>query len=80
MELGFGLQDELLIDAAIAQKINQFLGGALVGPWDVDTLDPNLIDVVMALANDLPGIQKGLGVTKNVIDRWKSEHPTYRKG
>lgn len=79
MSIGQGIRDEQLINVAIAQKVNSVIGGALVGPWDIGIMDPDLIDILIAVADELPSIERGRAQIKKKIGDWKANHPTYRK-
>lgn len=40
--------------------VNRALGGAFVAPWEVDDLPPEVLDPILALATELPGMRQGL--------------------
>ena len=45
----------------LAGLVNKTLGGFAVAPWEVDDLTPDVLDPILALALELPGMRKGLG-------------------
>lgn len=66
----------------LAAKINRVLGGALVGPWDVDQLDEATLDTFQAM-DDYKASAALRVQHKQVIEglfaRHRQRHPTYRK-
>lgn len=40
--------------------VNRTLGGYAVAPWEVDDLPPEVLDPIIALATELPGMRKGV--------------------
>lgn len=69
----------LLLDVLQARMINAACGGAVVSPWDVGALDPDLIDTCEALAVDYPKVKGGLKKVDDIFAAWRRAHPTYRK-
>ena len=63
----------------LARKVNIALGGAVVGPWDIDRLDDVTLDAIAAMVDDLPGMQKSLRLIDDAFSKMRQEHPTYRK-
>jgi hypothetical protein len=70
---------EPLTDLLLARKVNQALGGALVGPWDIPQLDEATLTVLQAFVDDFPGIQSGQAKVEAHLAAWRAKHPTYRK-
>lgn len=63
----------------VARKINGVMGGALVGPWDVDRLDDITIDTIISFSDDLPAFRESIEDTERGFAEWRAKHPTYRK-
>lgn len=76
---GRGTSHPTLSRILIARMVNQALGGALVGPWDIDDLPDELIDAVQALVMDMPQYRAGVQRVESVFAKWRAQHPTYRK-
>jgi hypothetical protein len=55
-----------------AKQINQMLGGPFVGPWDLDELPDEWLDVFRAVAVDLPGMREGKAKVEERLAKWRS--------
>ena len=62
----------------IAREMNLVMGGAMIGPWDVDSLDDVTIDMVRGWL-DLGDYKSGMKQVESVFAKWRAEHETYRK-
>lgn len=63
----------------VAQRINRTLGGAFVGPWDVDDLDDGTIEAILSVGSDLETLRRAHRQIENAFERARKRHPTYRK-
>lgn len=61
-----------------ARVINQALGGALVGPWDIASLDETTIDAFMMLTHDLPAMRQGIDQIEAAKAAIRARHPALR--
>ena len=71
--------DPLLARIGLARSINQFSGGAIISPWQVDELDEAWLDTFRVLADELPTMQKAYARIESVKNAWLAKHPTYGK-
>jgi len=51
--------------------INQYLGGPFVTPWEVPDLPDELTDLIIGLANELPGIQVAQRNVEDHFSAWR---------
>lgn len=58
----------------MARQINQYLGGAVVSPWDVGQLPDEVIDLFQALQVDLPQYQQIEQVKVKAFENFRKEH------
>lgn len=68
----------LLKDVLLAKRINQVMGGVLVGPWDIRDLPDDTIDSILSL-EQLGSYQAGRQKVESVLDHWRNSHPNYRR-
>lgn len=66
-----------LADIVTARIINQALGGALVGPWDISSLDNPTIDAFLMFTTELPAMRQGIDQIEAAKARIRSRHPVY---
>ncbi|HLC04074.1 MAG TPA: hypothetical protein VJK02_13635 [Anaerolineales bacterium] len=76
--MGKGTTWEPLQNILLARKINAAMGGAVVGPWDIDQLDDTTVDMILGLAEDLPGLKAGQQKIEGELQAWRMRHPTYK--
>jgi hypothetical protein len=48
------------------------LGGPFVGPWDINELPDEWLDVFRAVAVDLPGMREGKARVNERLEKWRS--------
>lgn len=58
----------------LAGLVNRTLGGPFIAPWEVDDLTPDVLDPILALALELPGMRKGLGTIEAKKDAIRKAH------
>jgi hypothetical protein len=68
-----------LQDLILARKVNTALGGALVGPWDIGSLDEATLEIIAAYVDELPGLTSGREEIEAALARWRADHPSYGK-
>lgn len=68
---GQGTSEPHLAAIFQARQINQALGGAFVGPWDVDELPDEWLDAFRGLAVDLPGMREGKAKVEERLVEWR---------
>ncbi len=61
----------------IANVINQYSGGVVIAPWEVDHIPNNWIETFLAMTN-LPSMKSVVDEQKAIVEKWKRDHPTYR--
>lgn len=59
--------------------INQYLGGANIGPWDVEELPEDIIDAFRGLVEQLGKYQKSEADIERKFAERRARHPSYRK-
>jgi len=69
---GQGTNEPHLAAIFQAHQINQVLGGAVVGPWDLDGLPDEWLDVFRALTVDLPGMRAGREKVNARLEAWRA--------
>ena len=62
-----------------AQSINRLLGGALVAPWEVDSLPDEFLDAVDGLTRQLPEYTAARKKMTARREAWLKSHPNYRQ-
>ena len=62
----------------LAGEINRRCG-ALVPPWEVNSLPDEWLELFEGLAIDLPDLKKTADVVKSRFEAFRKQHPTYRK-
>ncbi len=68
---GGGTSEPHLAAVYLARMINQQLGGALVGPWDVEDLPEEWLDVFRGLSRDLPAMRAGKAQVAKTVEELK---------
>lgn len=63
----------------MASEINQQCGGALIAPWEVGALPDEWINLFEGLALDLPEMRKAEQAVRQRFEKFRQDHPTYRK-
>ena len=74
--------DPILAAIALAGKINQRAGGALVAPWEVDRLPDEWLDAYRVLADALATQQtrqQQQSRTEGFFAAFRRKHPNYHK-
>jgi len=74
-----GTSHPLLAAIVRARNINQALGGALVGPWDVVDMPSEWIEALDGFTVDMPSMKSGLKKVDDIFAAWRAKHPTYKK-
>jgi hypothetical protein len=69
---GQGTRNPMLGAIWTARKINELLGGAFVGPWDVDELPGEWIDAIIGMGTRVPRMAEGKKKVEAVLDAWRS--------
>lgn len=69
-----GTEHPLLTAYLRAQHVNRACGGAIVKPWEVDSLPDEWIDAAEVLVQDLPGMQAGTRQVENYLEKWRKRH------
>ena len=62
--------DEWVIAINTAKLVNEALGGPFVAPWEVKNLPDELVERILALANDLPGMKEGQKRVEEIRAKW----------
>jgi hypothetical protein len=57
---------------SLARTINQYLGGAVILPWEVDQLTEEWTDTILGLAVDLNEYQHGMQQVDDLFAKWKN--------
>jgi hypothetical protein len=60
-------------DALLARKVNLFLGGAAVMPWEVGQVPDEWMMVMLGMVDELPKYQKGRAEVENVVKAWREK-------
>lgn len=68
----------LLSRVLLARAVNVTLGGGVVGPWDIDEMGEDWLEIISSLAFDLPGYQKASQKIESIRAAWRASHPTYK--
>jgi len=63
----------------LAKAINHLSGGAVVAPWEIDTLDQEWIDTFWLMLVDLPKAQQNSQEIESIKEKIRREHPTFGK-
>lgn len=50
------------------------LGGAVVGPWDIDELDDATLDLFLGMTTDLPRLQAANARIEAVKTEWRRRY------
>lgn len=65
--------EKLLIDVLTARRINNILGGAFLGPWDVDGLPEDVVLQITALEG-IGKLQAGFSQVEGHFEAWRRKH------
>ena len=76
--MGKGTTWEPLQNVILARKLNAALGGAVVGPWDVDRLDDATLDVVLGYSEGFPALLAGQRKVEADLQKGRMSHPTFK--
>lgn len=58
----------------MAQLINLYSGGAVVGAWEVDQLPESLIETYIALATRLHKMKSGINENEQIMAKHRARH------
>lgn len=72
-----GVSTGPLLDVALAQTANRLIGTNL-GPWDIPELDDATLDLLRALAKDVPKLQQSIARVEAKKDEFRRQFKTYR--
>ena len=64
---------------ALASRINQASGGAVIAPWQVDDLPETWLDAFRFSVDELPSASMAMQKIRSAQNAWLASHPTYRK-
>lgn len=64
--------DPLIRQITLARTINQYLGGAVISPWEVDQLNDDWADTFNGLAFDLNDYRTGVQQVNDLFAKWKN--------
>jgi hypothetical protein len=53
--------------------VNEALGGPFVAPWEVQFVSDEVMDRILAMAEDLPGMREGQQRVEEIREKWKRE-------
>lgn len=69
-----GTSNPLLKGFLVAQRINKFVGGAVIAPWEIDELSEDWLDAAYGLAVELPDMRGGMAEVETYMQKWRAEH------
>jgi hypothetical protein len=70
---GQGTRNPMLGAIWTARKINEQLGGAFVGPWDVGDLPGEWIDAIIGMRTQVPMMAEGKQKVESALDKWRNK-------
>ena len=57
----------------MARRINEELGGAFVGPWDVNELPQEWIDAIIGIRTTVPKMMEGKALVEAAVEKWRKK-------
>lgn len=61
----------MILQINLAHLINQYLGGAVIAPWEVGQLNDEWVDTFHGLAFDLQDYKKGTRQVEDLFAKWR---------
>lgn len=68
-----GTSNPLLKAYLIARRINTYIGGGVIAPWEVDQLPEEWLDAINGLTIELPGMAKGYQQINEYLEKWRAQ-------
>jgi len=63
----------------LSKVINTQAGGPVIAPWEVEQLPEEWLELALKMATDLPEMQKARQKAQKYFEKYRKEHPSYRK-
>jgi hypothetical protein len=57
----------------VARRINSYLGGAVVAPWEISELPDDWLEAINGLTIDLPEINAGQAQVDSILSEWRKK-------
>lgn len=51
----------------------------MIAPWQVDELPDEWLELMLSMATELPQMQQAREKAKKYFEKYRKDHPTYRK-
>ena len=65
--------DEWFIAINKTKMINEALGGPFIAPWEIDQVPDEVVERIVALNEDLPGMREGQQKVEEIREKFLRE-------
>lgn len=65
--------EPLLMNVFMARRVNAILGGAVVGPWDIDQIPDDVLQSILSIER-VGEVRAGLRKVEDIFGQWRNKY------